>query len=567
MISMKFSQMPYARPDVDAVLAEYARLAQRAAQAQNGAELVQVYREHDKLNSHYATQATLVEVRHTVDTRDAFYDAENDFFDAHNPAVGNAQLELYRALLASPFRAALDEAYGPILTAKMEVAVKSASPEVLELMQQENSLSSAYQKLYASAQVEFDGKIMPLPQLGPYKQSTDPAVRRAACEAEGRFFDEHREEFDDLYTRMIANRNAQAKKLGYDSYVELSYLRMGRIGYGRKEVENYRAQVKRDVVPVLSELFRLKAKRVGLDHPTFSDLGLDFKDGNALPQGTPEELLAKAHQMYRELSPETAEFFDYMVDNELFDLVSRPGKAPGGYCTVLQEYGAPFIFSNFNGTSGDVDVLTHEAGHAFQAYVAAKQELPFELAEAGMESCEIHSMSMEFLTAPWHHLFFGPETEKYTLSHAEYALFFLPYGCMVDEFQHEAYDHPEWTPEERNQCWLRLEHEYRPWVDFDGLPFFGRGAGWQRQLHIYECPFYYIDYCLAQTVALQFFAAHLAAPQDAWQRYLALVNKGGTVDYAGLVRAAGFAVPFEDGSLKPVADTVAQWLRDQQKDL
>lgn len=567
MISMRFSQMPYARPDVDQILSDYAQLTQRARTAQNGQELVEVFRAHSKLSDGYSTQATLAQVRHTLDTRDEFYDAENAFYDANNPAVENAKLALYRALLESPHRAALDQAYMPMLTQRMEIAVKSANPEVLELMQQENVLASAYQKLYANAQVEFDGKVLPLPQLGPYKQSLDASVRRAACEAEGRFFDEHREEFDDLYTQLIHNRNAQARKMGYPNYVPLSYLRMGRVGYGQKDVENYRAQVKRDVVPVLSELFKLKAKRIGLEHPTFSDLNLSFKDGNAVPKGTPEELLAKAHRMYRELSPQTAEFFDYMVNNELFDLVSRPGKAPGGYCTTLMDYGAPFIFSNFNGTSGDVDVLTHEAGHAFQAYVAAKQDLPFELAEAGMESCEIHSMSMEFLTSPWHHLFFGPETDKYALSHAEDALFFLPYGCMVDEFQHEVYAHEEWTPEQRNQCWLRLEQEYRPWVEFDGLPFFGRGAGWQRQLHIYLYPFYYIDYCLAQTVALQFFAAHLADPKDAWARYLALVEKGGTVDYAGLVRAADFAVPFEDGSLAPVANTVAAWLKEQQKNL
>ena len=565
MISMKFPEMPFELPQVDKVLAEYAALVERAKNAASGEELVKVFEEHTVLSNHFSTAAVLAEVRHTVDTTDKFYDEANAFFDANNPAVENAKLELYRALLDSPYKSALEQAYEPILTAKMQIAVQSANPEVLELMQEENALTSAYQKLYASAQVEFDGKVLALPLLGPYKQSTDPAVRRAACEAEGRFFDEHQEEFDTLYTKLIENRNAQARKLGYDNYVPLSYLRMGRVGYGQKEVETYRMQVKRDVVPVLAELIKLKAKRIGVEHPTFSDLNLSFLDGNPVPQGTPEELLAKAHQMYRELSPETAEFFDYMVDNELFDLVSRPGKAPGGYCTTFMDYGAPFIYSNFNGTSDDVDVLTHEAGHAFQAYVAAKQDLPFELAEAGMESCEIHSMSMEFLTGPWHHMFFGDQTAKYELAHAEDALFFLPYGCMVDEFQHEVYSHPEWTPAQRNELWLKLEHEYRPWVEFDGLPFYGRGAGWQRQLHIYLYPFYYIDYCLAQTVALQFFAAHLHDPKDAWTRYLALVNKGGTVDYAGLVSAAGFAVPFEDGSLKPVADTVAQWLRDQQK--
>ena len=422
---------------------------------------------------------------------------------------------------------------------------------------------SAYIKLYASVKVEFDGKTLTLAQLGPYKQSTDRAVRKAAYEAEGAFFDAHREELDSLYSQMVECRNAQAKALGYKDYSELSYLRMGRIDYGPEEVARYRRQVVRDVVPAIAQLQARRMKRVEVTDPKFYDLGLYFKDGNPTPHGTPEQLLAWAKQMYHALSPETARFIDDMFQRETFDVLSRPGKAQGGYCETIPGYG-PFVFSNFNGTSGDVDVLTHEAGHAFQAYVAMENHLPGELASPGMESCEIHSMSMEFLTSPWHHLFFGPDTAKYQLYHAEDSLSFLPYGCLVDEFQQIMYQQPHLTPDERNRVWLELEHKYRPWIDFADLPFYGRGAGWQRQLHIYECPFYYIDYCLAQTVALQFFAAHLADPKDAWQRYLALVRQAGTASYPQLVKAAGLAVPFEDGTLAPVAHTVAQWIVEHQ---
>jgi len=182
-----------------------------------------------------------------------------------------------------------------------------------------------------------------------------------------------------------------------------------------------------------------------------------------------------------------------------------------------------------------------------------------------MESAEIHSMSMEFLTSPWHHLFFGGDTAKYELAHAEDSFFFLPYGCIVDEFQHIMYQQPALTPDERNAVWLELEKKYRPWNDFADLPFYSRGAGWQRQLHIYECPFYYIDYCLAQTIALQFFAAQLHDPKDAWKRYLALTKCAGSKTYAGLVETAGMQVPFAPGSLEKVADTVAAWIESHQK--
>lgn len=567
MAVTKFSEMKYTRPDVQQVTEAYRQLTARAEKAESGRELADIFKEHTRLDDEFSTAARLAQIRHTLDTRDEFYDAENDFFDQEGPGVGNAQLALYRALLASPHKEGLAAEYGDILPQKMEVAAASASEEVLELMQQENALASRYQKLYAGGQVQFDGKSLTLPEMGPYKQSLDRAVRKAAFEADGRFFDDNREELDEIYTKMIENRNTQARKLGYESYVPLSYLRMGRLGYNEADVKSFRDQVAQGVTPLAHEAMKEQFARIGLPDAKFYDTTVSFKDGNPIPQGTAPELLAKAVQMYRELSPETARFIDFMTESQLFDLESRPGKAPGGYCETIPGYGAPFVFSNFNGTSGDVDVLTHEAGHAFQAWVAAGQGMCQELANPGLESCEIHSMSMEFLTSPWHHLFFGKDTAKYALAHAQEALTFLPYGCMVDEFQHIVYSQPHLTPDERNGIWLELEHKYRPWNDFDGLPFYGRGAGWQRQLHVYQYPFYYIDYCLAQIVSLQFFAAHLNDPKDAWQRYLALVKKGGGDTYAGLVKAAGFTVPFEQGAIAPVAQQVFDWVKEQNKTL
>ena len=563
----KFQDMQYTRPDAEKVTDAYKQLTNRAQSAENGEQLVEIFREHTRLEDDFNTSACLAQIRHTLDTRDEFYDEENAFFDKEAPGVGNAQLELYRAFLASPHRDSLSKEYGDILLQKMEVAAASANEEVLELMQQENALASQYQKLYAGAQVEFDGKTLTLPGMGPYKQSLDRAVRKAAFEADGKFFDDNREELDEIYTRMIENRNAQARKLGYESYVPLSYLRMGRLGYNEADVKSFRDQVAKSVTPLANEAMKEQFARIGLPDAKFYDTTVSFKDGNPVPHGTAPELLAKAVTMYKELSPETAEFIDFMTSSQLFDLESRPGKAPGGYCETIPNYGAPFIFSNFNGTSGDVDVLTHEAGHAFQAWVAAGQEMCQELANPGLESCEIHSMSMEFLTSPWHHLFFGKDTDKYALAHAQEALTFLPYGCMVDEFQHIVYAQPHLTPAERNAIWLDLERKYRPWNDFDNLPFYGRGAGWQRQLHVYQYPFYYIDYCLAQMVSLQFFAAHLNDPKDAWQRYVALVKKGGSDTYSGLVKAAGFSVPFEDGAIAPVAQEVFDWVKKQNAKL
>ena len=556
---MKFSDMPYRRPDIDALRADYDRLLAAFPTADAAAQIA-LFDEHESLYRDYATCATLAQIRHTVNTADEFYSAENDFFDENGPLISEKVNALYRAMLASPHRAALEEHYGKLLFDNLEIAARCFSPAIVELSQEENRLASQYQKLYASATVTFDGKTMTLPELGVYKTSTDRAVRRAAFETEGRFFDEYADELDDLYDRLVHCRDEQAKALGYDNYVAMGYDCLGRNCYTPADMETFRTRVAADIVPVIADVKERQRQRLGVDALKLYDDAMDFPDGNAKPQGTADDILAAGRDMYRALSPETAEFIDFLYDNELFDVLSRPGKAPGGYCTDLPAYGAPFIFSNFNGTSADVDVLTHEAGHAFAFYRAARRHPLVELASPTIEACEVHSMSMEFLTAAHHHRFFGDQTDKYELAHAEDALCFLPYGCMVDEFQTRCYEQPDLTPAARHELWRSLEQRYRPYIDYDALPFYSRGAGWQRQLHIYLYPLYYIDYCLAQTVAFQFWMAFLHKPQETWQRYLTFVDLGGERSFAELVRAAGLRVPYEGDCLREVGEQVGAWL-------
>ena len=562
---MKFNEMPYTRPDIDALLARCKELAARAAAAPDGDALVALYYEQSEAFAEYNTASQLANIHYTCDTRDAYWKAEQDFFDANGPAVTNASVEISRAFLANPHVDALTAKFGTTCVAGMKNAVLSMDDRTVELQQQFNALVSKYQQIYGGALVELDGKQLTIPQLGPYKEDLDPAVRRAAYEAEAGYFDAHRDELDALYGEIVKNLNAQAKVLGYKDYSELSYVRMNRIGYGPEEIKKFRDQVANDVVPLLQKVMAMRAKRTGIAHPTFTDLPIMFKDGNPKPIPGYEARMSAARTMYHELSPETAEFIDFMQDNELFDVESRPGKMSGGYMTSLPSYKAPFIFANWNNTSGDVDVLTHECGHAFEGYVAERNpKVPADLECPGMESAEIHSMAMEFLTAPWHHLLFGKDTDKYALLHAEDSFVFLAYGCEVDEFQHIMYQNPDLTPDQRNAEWLKLEKKYRPWIDFADLPFYGRGAGWQRQLHIYECPFYYIDYCLSTMAALQFFLLSLTDHKDAWQRYLKLVRRAGLASYTELLQTAGLKVPFEDGSIKGIAQQMTDWLEAHQ---
>ncbi len=562
---MKFNEMTYTRPDIDALLARCRELAAKAAAAPDGDALVRLYYEQSEAFAEYNTAANLANIHYTCDTRDAYWKAEQDFFDANGPAVTNASVEISRAFLANPHVDALTEKFGTTCVAGMKNAVLSMDDRTVELQQQFNALVSRYQQIYGGALVELDGKQLTIPQLGPYKEDLDPAVRRAAYEAEAGYFDAHRAELDELYGQIVQNLNAQARVMGYHDYSELSYVRMNRIGYGPEEIRKFRDQVANDVVPQLQKVMALRAKRTGIARPTFTDLPIMFKDGNPKPIPGYKARMDAARTMYHELSPETAEFIDFMQDNELFDVESRPGKMSGGYMTSLPSYKAPFIFANWNDTSGDVDVLTHECGHAFEGYVAERDPaIPADLECPGMESAEIHSMAMEFLTAPWHHLLFGRDTDKYALLHAEDSFVFLAYGCEVDEFQHIMYQNPDLTPDERNAEWLKLEKKYRPWIDFAGLPFYGRGAGWQRQLHIYECPFYYIDYCLSTMAALQFFLLSLTDHKDAWARYLRLVRRAGTASYTELLETAGLKVPFEEGSIKGIAQQMTDWLENHQ---
>ena len=562
---MKFNEMTYTRPDIDALLARCRELAAKAAAAPDGDALVRLYYEQSEAFAEYNTAANLANIHYTCDTRDAYWKAEQDFFDANGPAVTNASVEISRAFLANPHVDALTEKFGTTCVAGMKNAVLSMDDRTVELQQQFNALVSRYQQIYGGALVELDGKQLTIPQLGPYKEDLNPAVRRAAYEAEAGYFDAHRAELDELYGQIVQNLNAQARVMGYHDYSELSYVRMNRIGYGPEEIRKFRDQVANDVVPQLQKVMALRAKRTGIAHPAFTDLPILFRDGNPKPIPGYKARMDAARTMYHELSPETAEFIDFMQDNELFDVESRPGKMSGGYMTSLPSYKAPFIFANWNDTSGDVDVLTHECGHAFEGYVAERDPaIPADLECPGMESAEIHSMAMEFLTAPWHHLLFGKDTDKYALLHAEDSFVFLAYGCEVDEFQHIMYQNPDLTPDERNAEWLKLEKKYRPWIDFDNLPFYGRGAGWQRQLHIYECPFYYIDYCLSTMAALQFFLLSLTDHKDAWERYLRLVRRAGMASYTELLETAGLKVPFEEGSIKGIAQQMTDWLENHQ---
>lgn len=557
---MKFTDMPYTRPDIDGLKEKLKALKEKIEGATSADEQIAAYTEVCAVSEEYSTLGSLAYVRHTINTEDEFYDKENDFFDEIGPTVTDAFQEISKAMLASPYRKELEKHYGELLFVNTEISVRCFSPEIIELAAEENRIQSEYQKLFASATVEWEGETLPLPMLTKYKTHADREIRKKAFTLDAEFFDAHRTEFDTLFDNLVKNRNKQARMLGYDNFVKMAYDRLGRNCYGPEKVADFREQIKEYIVPVVTTLKEAQKKGLGVEEIRLYDNAVMFKEGNVNPKCSSDELLSSAIDMYKEMSKETAEFITFMQKNELYDLLSKKSKAPGGYCTEFSAYKAPFIFSNFNGTSGDVEVLTHEAGHALAYYIAARKGIIPDYYSPTIEACEVHSMSMEFLTAPWHDRFFGEETERYEYYHAADALSFIPYGCMIDEFQHIMYEKEDLTPEERNEVWLTLEAKYRPHLNLSDMPFYGRGGGWQHQLHVYLYPLYYIDYCMAQTVAFQFFAESLADWDKAFRKYLAFVDGAGTKTFEELVKSADMSLPYEDDCLKTTVETITSWL-------
>ena len=557
---MKFKDMPYERVDFEQVEQEMRALMEAFDSAKDGEEQFAVHQKYYALTDRVGTQMTIAHIRYDADTTDEFYSAEHDYYNEKSPIYHNLALEYEKKLYASPYRDKLVEKIGPVAFKNMEIAQKAMDERLIPLMQEENNLTTEYSKLIAGAKIPFDGQELNLSLLRPYTVHQDRSVRAAAWKAQSEFFAANAQTLDEIYDKLVKNRTAQARALGYDNYLELGYYRMCRNCYGREEVEAFRKQVKEDFVPFAEKLHDRRRQRLGLEKLSCIDTAVYFKEGNPAPLGTPQEILEAGRKMYGELSPETREFYDFMMENELFDVLGRKTKRAGGYMTYMPVYQAPFVFANFNGTSGDVDVITHECGHAFQGWLSGKDPIR-EHSDITMETAEIHSMSMEFFAQEWMPLFFGERARDYIEMHLEDAAAFIPYGCMVDEFQHIAYGNPDMTPAQRHEAWLALERQYRPHQDYGDDPFFGKGGFWQRQQHIYTSPLYYIDYSLAQSCALQYKVKMDADFEGAWASYLKLCRLSASDFFTNMVKEVGLDSPFEAGCMKNIVEKLEKYVK------
>ncbi len=553
---MKFNEYVYKRPNIEEIGNKLQVLIEEFGKS-DAQRQIEIMSEFFKFTDDFSSMATIASIRHSIDTKDEFYINEQEYLDENGPLLQNYFYSFSMSAFNSPHRKELEKEFGTYFFDQIEVGLKAFDEKMVPLMIEENKLSTEYDKLIASAQIEFDGKVYTLTQMSPFTQHVNREIRHKAQLKVSAFFEENETKIDEIYDKLVKVRHEMALVKSYENFIELGYYKMGRTDYNSEDVYKYREQIKEVVVPAVSKLHKRKAKRLGIKDLKSYDT-INFLSGNPTPKGNKDELVSAAKVMYKEMSKETDEFFKFMLKHDLFDLESKPGKRGGGYCTYIPTYESPFIFANFNGTAHDVDVLTHEAGHAFQVY-SSRHHIPSQR-WPGMEGAEIHSMSMEFFAWPWIPLFFKEDSEKYYFTHLAGAISFLPYGALVDEFQHEVYKNPNMTPEERKQTWRRLEKIYLPNKDYDDDHFMEKGTYWFRQGHIFSAPFYYIDYTLAQVLAFQYWILNRENHEKAWNSYYKLCTLGGTKGFVGLIKKSGLNNPFVDGTIKKTIKPLMEFL-------
>ncbi len=558
---MKVSEIEYKRLTIEEIERRALAIIGRVNNAANVSEALEAREDFIQLVKEFLTAQQLSYVRYTVNTADEFYKKEKEYYDEVTPKALDVQRQYAVAMLKSPLRPKLEKALSALLFTMFEMQEKSVSPVIVSDMAEENRITMEYTQLMADMAINYKGEEMPLTILRRYMQDDDRENRRAAYEALGRKLSEESVKLDGVFDRLVHVRDRMAKKMGYKDFVELGYYRMNRISYDENMVAKFRANVLKYLVPAVARLKSENAKRMGIGRFMLYDNDVNVPGGNPKPVLDKQGIFRAAKDMYRDMSAVTGRFFDMMVENGAFDVESRKNKLGGGYCTSFPVYKQPFILANFNGTDADIGVMTHEAGHALADYLTIDNRFAFDL-PYGMETAEVHSMSMEFFAWKYTDRFFGENAARENFSHLFDALTFIPYGVIVDYFQHIVYKNPGLTPEQRNEEWNRLESQFRPYLSTEGMPYFSKGTRWQYQMHIYELPFYYIDYCFAQTVALQFLLESRKDYDGALEKYLRFVKHGGEIRFTGLLSEAGLRSPFEEETIAKLAAEIEALVKE-----
>ncbi len=559
MPQINFHDLHAETPDPEQVAAQYGEFETAFDAAADDAGRRVVLERWEGLRREIQTWSSLVGLRFQQDTRDADRKAALAQRDEMSPKLQELETGFMRRVQGSPHVKEVADHFGNHLLDIWGCAVASYDPAIEAETIAESKLASAYTELVSSATFEYQGETLNLSQLAKFSQNPDRAIRHGALQLRHGWFEANAAELDRLYDELVKVRAKQAEKLGYKNFIELGYKKMGRTDYNEEDVARYRDAVRDHVVPLCTRIRERQRENLGLDELMAWDESVHDLRGNPVPKGDHDWMMTRARAMFDEMGEELGSFFHLMADGHLLDLKSREGKAGGGFCTSFPSVGVPFIFANFTGTKGDVEVFTHEVGHAFQNY-SSRGKATVDYMWPTSEAAEVHSMSLEFLTWPHMEKFFEDDAERFRQGHLTESLLFLPYGVAVDHFQHLVYANPDATPAERLAMWQQMEETYLPHRKWGDLERPKAGGFWQGQMHIYHVPFYYIDYTLAQVCALQFWVKAQEDRPAAMEAYKTLCARGGEAPFQDLVRSAGLISPFDEGCLNDVVAKASETL-------
>jgi oligoendopeptidase F len=478
------------------------------------------------------------------------------FVENVEPRVKPRQHELAETLLASPGVEDLPRDQYHVLIRDLDNQVKIFREENVPLQTEEEKLGQLYQKTTGAMTVEYDGREQTLQQMAKYLELQERDVRKEAWEKVSARRLEDRQKLDDLFDQMRELRVKIGRNADFDNFRDYAFRMRGRFDYGVAECEQFHRAVEEVAVPLYRALQEKRKKRMGLDMLRPWDLRPDPLGRPPLrPFETADELVAGCRKIFDRLDPELGAMFKYMADHELLDLESRKGKAPGAYSHTLEEVRQPFIFANAVGVDHDVETLLHEAGHSFHTLESRDEPLQF-YRHAPIEFCEVASMSMEFLGGDHVDVFYNKEDmARSREQHLESVVWIFCWIATVDAFQHWIYTHPSHTQNERTEAWLRIRERFGGIEDWSGYEDAQRFE-WHRQLHIFEIPFYYIEYGIAELGALQIWVRAMDDKKAALKDYRAALKLGGSKPLPELFKAAGVKFDMTRKTLAPLVRKV-----------
>ena len=430
-------------------------------------------------------------------------------------------------------------------------------------------LSQEYQVIQGAMTVEFRGQERTMQQMAVFLEETDRDTRKESWDLSANRRLQDKDKINELFGKMLSLRVKAAQNAGFENYIDFRFREMGRFDYTPEDCFKFHDAVENVVMPAYKKILANRKEVLGPDTLRPWDLNVDIYNRLPLkPFKKADELSSGCRDIFRKVDPDLGNIFGTMIDGGLLDLDSRKGKAPGGYQVGLQEVRLPFIFMNAVGINRDVITLLHEGGHAFHMFAARKEPL-LNYRHAPMEFCEVASMSMELIGANHLEKFYGKaEVARARKRHLEEILQVLPWIATIDAFQHWIYSHPEHTMDERTDYWLELFKRFGGDVDYTGYEDVLKWL-WQRQLHIFEVPFYYIEYGIAQLGALQVWHNSKTDLKKAITDYRIGLAMGGSRPLPELFEAAGIKFDFSAETLKPLVDDVVkeiETLADLEKD-